>query len=148
MADGRRPLFDGMGALLHGGRWNSPGRAVVYAAETYASAMLEVLVHANLSLIPKRQVSVEIEIPDNLRVEILDVAQLAGWPQVSEAECRRVGDAWLDERRSVAIRVPSVITAGHERNVLLNPAHPEFGRITVSEATPVRWDPRLFGPVR
>lgn len=120
----------------------------MYAAETYASAMLEVLVHANLSAIPRRQVSVEIEIPDDLRVETVEVAGLPGWPEVGEAECRRVGDAWLDERRSAVLRVPSVVTAGHERNVLLNVAHPEFGRITVSGAVAVRWDARLFSPMR
>jgi RES domain-containing protein len=33
--------------MLHGARWNSPERRVVYAAETYAGALLEILVHAS-----------------------------------------------------------------------------------------------------
>ncbi len=48
IADKRFPIFDGTGARLVGGRWNSPGKAVIYAAETFAGAVLEVLVHSNL----------------------------------------------------------------------------------------------------
>ena len=37
--------FDGEGARLYGGRWNSPGRPAVYTAGSLALAALEVLVH-------------------------------------------------------------------------------------------------------
>jgi RES domain-containing protein len=47
VADRRFPLFDGTGARIVGGRWNSPGRPLIYAAETFAGALLEVLVHSN-----------------------------------------------------------------------------------------------------
>ena len=40
IADRRHPIFDGTGAKLTGGRWNSPGRPVIYAAETFAGALL------------------------------------------------------------------------------------------------------------
>ena len=36
-----------------GGRWNSPGRRVIYAAESYAGAMLEVLANSNIGRVPK-----------------------------------------------------------------------------------------------
>src|SRR5450830_1170676 len=36
--------WDGEGARRYGGRWNSPGAAVVYAAEHLSLACLEVLV--------------------------------------------------------------------------------------------------------
>ena len=38
---------DGSGAMLHGARWNSPGRRVIYASENYAGALLEILAHAS-----------------------------------------------------------------------------------------------------
>src|SRR6266436_2721595 len=47
IADMRHTIFDGSGAMIHGARWNSPGRRVIYAAETYAGALLEILVHAS-----------------------------------------------------------------------------------------------------
>src|SRR3990172_341094 len=37
--------FDGEGARLEGGRWNSPGTPLVYASESAALATLELLVH-------------------------------------------------------------------------------------------------------
>jgi RES domain-containing protein len=36
--------FDGEGARVYGGRWNSPGTRVAYASESVALATLEVLV--------------------------------------------------------------------------------------------------------
>jgi RES domain-containing protein len=37
--------FDGEGARVEGGRWNSPGSPVVYTSQSAALATLEVLVH-------------------------------------------------------------------------------------------------------
>jgi RES domain-containing protein len=41
----RYARLDGAGGRHVGGRWNSPGRAVVYMAESIALAVLENLVH-------------------------------------------------------------------------------------------------------
>jgi RES domain-containing protein len=144
IADARRPLFDGTGAMLHGGRWNSPGRAVIYAAETFANAMLEVLAHANLSAIPKHHACIRIRIPDALRVQDITPAQLSDWPHTPESVCRSLGDAWLDSRSSAVLRVPSVVTCGHERNLVLNPLHPAFSQIRAEQPETVVWEPRLF----
>jgi len=144
IADGRRPLFDGIGAQINGGRWNSPGHAVIYAAETYAGAMLEVLAHANLSLVPKHHVSLPIDIPDAIRREVIDGTGLPGWPQVPEASCRTLGDAWIGRGSSAVLVVPSIVSAGHERNLLINPAHRDFAKIVPGTTHPVVWDPRFF----
>jgi RES domain-containing protein len=39
--------------------------------------------------------------------------------------------------------VPSVL-ARVDKNILINPDHPEFGRITTGLHPPVWWDKRLF----
>jgi RES domain-containing protein len=37
--------FSGDGARLYGGRWNAPGVAMVYTAQSLSLAQLELLVH-------------------------------------------------------------------------------------------------------
>jgi RES domain-containing protein len=59
IADSRHAPESGEGARLHGGRWNSPGRAVIYACETQTGSMLEKLVHTN-GRMPKHQVCVTL----------------------------------------------------------------------------------------
>ena len=62
--------LDGEGARILGGRWNSPGRAVIYTASCGALAALEYLVHmANL---PANMLLIRIEVPDTLAVETID----------------------------------------------------------------------------
>lgn len=144
IADRRFPIFDGTGARLIGGRWNSPGKPVIYAAETFAGAMLEVLVHANIGRIPKAQAVVEITIPDRIAIETVIASELSRWDWEDQLVSRAFGDRWLVERRTVVLLVPSTATRGREHNVLLNPEHPDFRRITVSKPQNIEWDKRLF----
>lgn len=144
IADGRHPIYDATGAMLHGGRWNSVGYRVIYAAETYAGALLEVLVHANLAQPPKNHRVVRIDIPEPLEIETIDPMQIADWDAEDMIASRGYGDRWIREQRTAILRVPSVITNGREHNLLLNTAHPDFGRIQPGEPEPVHWDARLF----
>ena len=138
----RHPIFDGSGAMLHGARWNSPGRRVIYAAETYAGALLEILVHANGS-VPRAQGFVEIEIPAGVSVEEAAAAAIPRWDAPDFEQSRAFGDRWYDGRRSAVLIVPSVVTHV-ERNILIHQDHPEFRRIRATEPAPVRWDTRLW----
>jgi RES domain-containing protein len=143
IADRRFPIFDGTGARAVGGRWNSPGRAVIYAAETFAGALLEALVHSNLGHLPKTHALVEITIPNDVAVEALTASALRGWDAYDQLASRAFGDLWLEQRRTAVLLVPSVVTGGRERNVLLNPEHPEFKRITPSAPQDIAWDTRF-----
>ena len=144
IADRRFPIFDGAGARLVGGRWNSPGKPLIYAAETFSAALLEVLVHSNLGRIPKTHSAIEITIPDTVATEVLTSSELPGWDAENPSLSRAFGDRWLSERRSAVLLVPSVITRDHERNVLINPEHTDFAQITAGKPTEVQWDRRLF----
>jgi len=144
IGDTRFPLFDGTGARLCGGRWNSPGRSMIYAAETYAGAILEVLVHANLNRLPRSHAVLTIEIPGDLEVERLLASAIPGWDAPNQAASRAFGDQWLAEARTAVLLVPSLVTQGREHNVLLNPAHSRFDRIAHSLPEPVAWDGRLI----
>jgi RES domain-containing protein len=135
-------MFDGGGAMLYGARWNSPGRRIIYAAETYAGALLEILVHASGS-VPHSQGYIEIEIPDGLPIEEIKPKDLPRWDSTSFEAARKFGDRWYDQRRTPVLLVPSVV-APVERNILINQEHPDFGRIRASQPQPVRWDARLW----
>ena len=140
IADRRHPIFDPTGSRLKGGRWNSPGRGVIYAAQTFAGALLEVLVHQNLGEVPSTHAMVRIDIPDDLKTESIET----DWAMTDLLRTREFGDRWIDEQRTAVLLVPSVVLRGQEKNIVLNPNHPDFQSIKVTAPEPVAWDPRLF----
>ena len=144
VADRRFPLFDGTGARIVGGRWNSPGRPLIYAAESFAGAVLEVLVHANLGRVPRTHAGITITIPETIRIERVRGEDLAGWDAEGQRVSRDFGNRWLEEERSCVLLVPSLVTRGREHNVLINPDHGDFGQIIASEPEGLQWDGRLF----
>lgn len=144
IADRRFGPTDGEGARRYGGRWNSPGRAVIYACTSLPGAMLEKLVHTGRR-IPKNQVCVTFEMPDDLPIRELSLAQVPGWDASDQEASRRAGDAWLEEAATTVLLVPSVVF-DVERNALINPMHRDFPQVQVVDISPVRWDARLFEP--
>lgn len=54
------------------------------------------------------------------------------------------GEKWCFDKRSAILIVPSVV-ARLDRNILINPAHPEFNNVEANLHEPVFWDRRLFG---
>ncbi|KDR25049.1 hypothetical protein BG57_32015 [Caballeronia grimmiae] len=134
--------------MLVGGRFNSPGRPVIYGALNFAGAMLEVLVHARIGKVPKHHVWVEAEAPDDASIERVGADDLpAGWDAPDAQVARRFGDRWIEEARSAILIVPSVV-ARAECNAVVNPAHPDAARLVVSAPQPVVWDQRLFASGR
>lgn len=134
-----------LGASLIGGRWNSSGIGMIYASRSFAGAMLECLAHAAIGRMPDTHVAVEITVAPGLAMERYDDRALPeGWDDRDLAVSRVFGDAWVRQERTVVLVVPSVV-ARREENVLINPRHPDFGRITFARPEPVIWDARLFG---
>ena len=137
----RHPIFSGVGAALYGGRWNSVGSPVIYAASSLALARLETLVHLDgLDVIPAGLGQVEITVPDDIKPEKFPHKRIPANEKVTKA----YGDLWLAEGRSLILLVPSVASDG-DLNGLINPMHHDFKRLLVSREKPVRWDRRLFG---
>jgi RES domain-containing protein len=142
IADSRFSPESGEGARLYGARWNSPGHAVIYACTTYAGAMLEKLVHTGRQ-IPKHQVCVTLELPDDLSLTTLDETHLIGWRNDDLRLSRQAGDAWLRLAETAILLVPSMVF-DVERNALIDPAHPDAARILTLSIESIRWDDRLF----
>ena len=136
----RAPFADlsGDGARLYGGRWNSPGRPLVYAASTAALAVLEVRVHLDLppELLPDDFVLMGIDL-DNVPVETI-----AGFP----ANPQSFGDDWLRARRTPVLEVPSAIVP-ESTNLLIDPLHPLAAGIGVASRRPFAFDRRLWLPL-
>ncbi len=139
------PLFDGAGAARYGARWTSPGRLAIYAAGSYAGALLEVLAHARrLSLkVPYR--CLVIEIPPSVSVREVDPRSARGWDRADYVKSRAIGDCWLDDAETAVLCVPAVTGRPHERNFIINPMHPHARKLVQRKPHRVIWDDRLRG---
>lgn len=140
---GAHPIFDATGSTLSPGRWNTSACPVLYTSEHYSTAMLEKLVHGSGHM-PPNQHYIEITIPNGLSYEVLNPASLPDWAMAAAASSKAYGDEWQRQKRSLLLIVPSVV-ARVDRNFLINPEHPEFGRVKAGLHQPIWWDERLFG---
>lgn len=149
LALGRYHEMDGEGARLYGGRWNSPGIPVVYAATHLSLALIEQIVHVKPEQMPEAFRAFAIEVPNDAVAETAAASVHPG----DQAACRRYGDDWATSLRSAILVVPSVLLAARlqpgeieteERNILLNPRHASAAAWRVVE-TSFRVDPRLRG---
>jgi RES domain-containing protein len=137
-----KSAFSGEGARIYGGRWNSPGTAMIYTAQSQALAVLEMLIHLDSPELLKRYSLFEVEM-DLLYVAELDLSNLPrNWrANPTPAGVRALGDDWVASRRSV-LRVPSALVPA-ESTFLLNPQHPDFSKLCIGKAVPFQFDPRL-----
>ena len=135
--------MSGEGAFRRGGRWNPPGIRVVYCADSRSLAVVEVLANIKQPALLRDQawVFIPIDVMDDLCVKPARVPD--SWRETPySAATQSFGAAWVQEQRSVALRVPSVVVPG-EFNYLLNPLHPDFKRVKVGKAEPYAFDPRI-----
>ncbi len=141
-----KEVRSGNGARIYGGRWNSPGRPAIYCAGSLSLAMLEVLAHVSTEEdAGEKRVFFTVEVDDKLVEEVATVDLPRSWRSALNMNpCRRMGDAWLGRRNSVALRVPSALVAG-EFNCILNPAYPHYRKAAIwSAGRLLRIDSRLF----
>ena len=136
--------FTGEGARVYGGRWNSRGTAVIYVSEHESLAALELFVHLTPLSPNDRYRSFRLEWEDKL-TEYFPVKRLPPhWnAEPPTFQTMQIGDEWVRAGRSVALAVPSVPSAS-EMNFLLNPKHPDFKRIKISQPVEYRFDSRLL----
>jgi RES domain-containing protein len=139
------PMFDGSGAARWGGRWTGKGRAVIHAAESYALAVLENLVHFNASELPPHLVVCEIHIPESVSRQVVRRGEVPDFDRDGSYEaCRTLGNRWHEEGRTALLIVPSRLSP-YECNVLIHPEHEQVATLEVSAPLPARLDERLQG---
>lgn len=139
----------GSGAKVTGGRWNREGVAVVYAASSAALACLETVVHLSAGALPLNRYLVRIDIPEDVfdrRVLFENLApdsKRVGWDAEPPGRVSlQLGESWIASGVSAILEVPSVIIP-EERNILLNPAHPDAAAITATKLRRFTYDARL-----
>ena len=110
--------LDGVGALRYGGRYTSPGRAVVNFASEPGLAVLVALRYLPRDL---------AGIPSDY---------LLGWTEIDARperlpadETRAAGDAWLGAQTSLLAAVPSAVLPEADI-VLMNPLHPAAAQVS------------------
>ena len=138
--------FEGEGARLYGGRWNSEGVPMTYLAGSLALAALEQMVHlGSAELVEGQFVRFRVTIPARC-VLSLDRHALPGEGKSGTRHLdatRGLGDSWAQSKDSAVLRVPSAVVP-EEDNYLLNPAHPAMEEINIGEPEPLTFDERLF----
>jgi RES domain-containing protein len=135
----------GSGARLAGGRWNSPGLAVVYAGMTPEIAAMEKLVHTG-DILPSDLVLVRFDLPDTQNLyryyEIEDLPH--GWDALpGSAAAAGIGDKFVVDGNYLGMIVPSSVLP-EAKNIVLNPNHNAFSMVEMTIVRPFEFDSRLF----
>ena len=131
--------LSGRGAELFGGRWNEKGIPALYTSSSLSLAALEILVHTDKSLPPVNMAYAKIYVPDEMfSMKIL---------RLKDDEVPvEYGTKWLKEKRSLMLKVPSVILPyeyDHEFNLILNPLHEDYKKVFVAEEHDFSFNVRL-----
>ncbi|KAA3610012.1 MAG: RES domain-containing protein [Calditrichaeota bacterium] len=129
-------------------RWNSKGNFVIYTSASKALACLENIVHRSGEGLNKLFKVMKIEIPENLPVEKVDESGLPdAWQEFTNLPfTQEIGDAWISQKSSVVLEVPSVIIPG-EFNYIINQNHQNFKDIKLLQVDDFIFDSRL-NPVK
>ncbi|MDB5091541.1 MAG: hypothetical protein JWR09_5535 [Mucilaginibacter sp.] len=135
------------GKLIASGRaarWNPNEVEMIYTASSRSLACLENVVHRDklgLSLVFN---ILTIECPDAIEIKTVQLKNLpANWIDFDQMYLtQKIGEDWVKNNRSAILQVPSSIVS-EEVNYLINPKHPDFGRIKIMKTQPFVFDSRI-----
>lgn len=136
--------ISGSGSTLVAGRWHQSAKnPILYTSSNISLAILECVVHLPPGVKPPELLLLTLEIPDDVIVTIMQADLPDNWNKKGYYDnVQRWGTAWLQSLTSLAIAVPSVTSP--DFNILVNPSHPAFGSITVTDSRPITLDQRLI----
>lgn len=137
--------FTGIGAEKTGGRWNVPGTRVVYASENLSLATLELFVHVNPKIIPPDLMVVFAQLPKRWSKKEIKLSDLpSNWREYpAPPRLQEIGTQWLSSNSSLALIVPSAVNP-FDKNILLNPSHPQMKNVKIESPKTFDFDPRMF----
>ncbi len=136
--------LSGEGARLYGGRWNKKGVVMLYTASNRSLATVEYLVNLPMALIPNDIAIIELILPSRLKIQTIQAKDLPkGWQSYPASyQLQEIGNRWISENKTLLLKVPSSVVQG-EYNILINPNHVLFNKITISKIETLIIDKRL-----
>lgn len=137
--------LSGAGAELSGGRWNHKGTRILYTSDSRALCTAEIAVHFPVGLIPKDYHLITIEIPDQIKIQELDIRLLSdSWRDFPySGVTQEIGEEFILKGENLVLKVPSAVVQG-DFNYLINPNHKDLKEIKIIGAEPFSFDKRLF----
>lgn len=135
----------GAGSLHSGGRWHRSGTPIIYASDSPASALLEIIAHTDASTLLNHDYvlfSIALDPDRHLltlpRERLPDDWRALRWPSTTQ----EIGTRWLQDQDSLVLEVPSVIIE-HQNNYLINPQHAYFSDLEIAAPEQFGIDARL-----
>jgi RES domain-containing protein len=133
----------GTGAAMYGGRWNKKGTPVLYAGESKEIALLETIVHIPSMIVPKLDI-VTLDIPDDsITIITVDMLPLNWKSYPAPTILSEIGEQWVNEAKSIALKVPSCIIHSAS-NIILNCRHSDYSKVKLIEKRNFEFDSRLI----
>ena len=140
--------FDGEGARIAGGRWNSEGIPIVYTAGTLSLALLEIIVHLEIKEALNYFQAIPIAFSNALVESVPSKALPLTWNSTpAPFTTKTIGDQWVRQSASAILCVPSAVVP-NELNFLLNPHHPDFSKIEIGDVIDLPADPRILDKLK
>lgn len=136
--------FDGEGARITGGRWNSEGIPMVYTAGALSLALLEIIVHLEIKAALKYFKAIPITFRRDLIQTVSPDSLPHTWNRTPPPPATQtLGDEWVRQAAAPVLCVPSAVVP-NEFNYLLNPHHPDFRSIKIGLTIDLPADPRIL----
>ena len=137
--------LSGEGARLFGGRWNKVGDAMLYFSQNLSLSLLEIIVHVDYAELPLDYSFIEVEIPDSSikTIQSIDFIKPKWSTEAAVNQLQLFGSNWLKKNEGLAMKVPSAVLH-QDYNILINPAHKDFGKLKIIRTEKMDFDPRLL----
>jgi RES domain-containing protein len=142
-----RPLPDlsGISAKYEDGTWHKKfavrDTRLVYTCEHPSTCLIEIMVNMGGSIVlPDELYMLEI-----IGLEENDIRRLPSLPEnwhKTPHLTQKIGMDWLNSHESLALRVPSKV-AYESYNILLNPLHKDFDKISIDKSVVYKTDDRF-----
>ena len=135
--------ISGAGAKLYGSRWNSKGIPMLYTGEHISLAILEMLVNTHFKDYDIALDLMYIQLPTQSNITEIKLNKLKNNWKDDFNFTRFIGDEFVKQNQSLILKVPSVVV-NEEHNYLINPLHPDFKKIKITNTKTFWPDKRLF----